>query len=464
MRPTWLTVPAARSSAGSEAVELAASAGLVLDGWQAAVLEGALGERDDGRWAARSVAVIVPRQNGKGALLEARELAGLFLFGERLLIHSAHEFKTAVEAFRRIVQLVESSDDLVRQVARVTRSHGDEGIELRNGSRLRFMARSKGAGRGFSADTVIVDEAYDFLDHELDAIMPTMSARPNPQLWFTSSAPLEDERSYVLRRFMRQGRQSDNPTLAYFEWCAGDDDDSEAEATWGRANPGYPHRITHEDVADELGLQDADGFRRERLGIVDLNERVTLGMIDVVAWEALRDSRSVAEDPVAFALDVSPDRRWSSFVVAGHRADGRTHVEIVDRRQHTGWVIERAVELHARWGVPLAISSGSPASSLIPELTERGVPIVEVSNAANARACGILLDLVNEGRIVHRGDLALRDAVANAYPRDYGDLWLWSRKRAAGQDISPLVAATIAIWVLNLPKPEEAPPVRLVTL
>ena len=101
---------------GREAAELAASAGLVFDGWEAEALEDglvsgrmAVGRRSKSVW-------IVPRQNGKGAVLEARELAGLFLFGERLILHSAHQFKTAQEAFRRILFLVQSSPDLERLV------------------------------------------------------------------------------------------------------------------------------------------------------------------------------------------------------------------------------------------------------------------------------------------------------------------------------------------------------------
>ena len=38
-------------------------------------------ERADGNWSAFEVGVNVPRQNGKGGIIEARELAGLFLLG-----------------------------------------------------------------------------------------------------------------------------------------------------------------------------------------------------------------------------------------------------------------------------------------------------------------------------------------------------------------------------------------------
>jgi hypothetical protein len=119
-RPRVSHVPAGVSSAGVEAVELAASAGLVLDEWQAFVLESSLRERrvgDELKWSAFEVGLIVSRQNGKGSILEARELAGLFLFGEQLILHSAHEFKTAQEAFRRVLSLVENTDDLRKRVA-----------------------------------------------------------------------------------------------------------------------------------------------------------------------------------------------------------------------------------------------------------------------------------------------------------------------------------------------------------
>ena len=76
-------------------------AGLELDPWQRYVLDVALRVRPDDRWAAFEVALIVARQNGKGAVLEARELAGLFLDlpDEKLILHSAHEFKTCSGAF-----------------------------------------------------------------------------------------------------------------------------------------------------------------------------------------------------------------------------------------------------------------------------------------------------------------------------------------------------------------------------
>jgi hypothetical protein len=122
--PTIRSVPPYSSSAGDEAIELAARAGLHLDPWQQTVLRDGLGEGRDGKWAAFEVAAILPRQNGKTAVFEARELAGLFLFGERLIIHTAHEYKTSHEAFRRISAMIRDTPDLAKRVKSIRVANG----------------------------------------------------------------------------------------------------------------------------------------------------------------------------------------------------------------------------------------------------------------------------------------------------------------------------------------------------
>jgi hypothetical protein len=116
--PRIESVPDYVSTSGHEAVELCAAFGVHLDPWQQHVLIGALGERPDGKWSAFEVATIVSRQNGKGEILLARQLAGLFLLGEHLIMHSAHEYKTAAEAFLRIRAVVENYDELRKRSRR----------------------------------------------------------------------------------------------------------------------------------------------------------------------------------------------------------------------------------------------------------------------------------------------------------------------------------------------------------
>src|SRR5688500_4385351 len=130
-------------AAAEEAIELADAYG-VCDGnplaeSQKITLRGALGERADGSWAASRVADFGPRQGtGKSDKIAARELAGLLLFGERLIIHTAHEFPTANESFLRMAAVFEAHDDLRKLVARVRYANGEQGIELLTGQRLKY--------------------------------------------------------------------------------------------------------------------------------------------------------------------------------------------------------------------------------------------------------------------------------------------------------------------------------------
>lgn len=464
VRPRVCSVPAAVSSAGREAVDLARMAGLDLDDWQQFVLEQALGEREDGRWAAFEVAVVVSRQNGKGAILEARELAGLFLLDEKLIIHSAHQFDTSLEAFRRLLALIEGTPDLVRRVKRVSRAHGEEGIELVTGQRIRFRTRTKGGGRGFSGDCLILDEAMIIPESSHGALMPTLSARPNPQVWYAGSAVDQNvhDHGIVLARIRERGLRGDDPALAYFEWSVdrrmdGDDlpytplrvapDVALDEEAWREANPALGIRISTEHVAREQRSMDPRTFAVERLGVGDWPAtEETPSVIDPKAWRALADGASQVLDPVAFAFDVSPDRDSASICAAGRRDDGLLHLEVVDRRRGTGWLVPRMAELVERHGPSAVLCDGiGPGASLVRELEQSGVSVRTLAMTEYVQACGAMFDLVDQARLRHLGTPELDAAVKSSAKRPLGDAWAWSRKNS-GADITPLVAATLALW------------------
>jgi hypothetical protein len=464
--PRIATVPPCVSSAGAEAVDLARMAGLHLDPWQQFVLQHALGERPDGKWAAFEVGLVVSRQNGKGSLLEARELAGLFLLDERLVIHSAHQFDTSLEAFQRLLHLVENTPDLSRRVKRVSKSHGEEGIQLTNGQRIRFRTRTKGGGRGFTCDCLILDEAMILPESTVGALLPTLSARPNPQVWYTGSAVDQDvhDQGMSLARVRKRGLSGTDPSLAYFEFspdvriehAADVADDFEA---WRQSNPALGFRISAEHIERERVAMDPKTFAVERLGIGDWPDpdEVSGQAINPQAWASCTDRASMAEDPVCFAFDVRPDRSGAAIAAAGRRPDGLAHVEVVEHHPGTGWVVGRLAEL-VEQHKPLAVicDAAGPAASLLAELDRRGV-VVTVANAKDhAQACGTLFDGVHQKSLRHGGTPELAAAIKGAVKRPLGDAWAWSRKSSA-VDISPLVACTLALWGIGT-QAQKAPP------
>ncbi|WP_329311699.1 terminase [Streptomyces sp. NBC_01262] len=469
-----------RSPAGQEAVDLAESSGLHLDRWQQLALHHSLAEDDAGRWESFEVCLNVPRQNGKGGYLEARQLAGVLLFGDELVIHTAHEFKTARESFRRLDRIIEGSRSLRRRVKRVIRSHGEEGFEFFSGARILFLARSGGSGRGFSGDLVIMDEAMKLGIEPIGALLPTMSARRNPQLVYGCSAGLggDSEHLATLRARALAGTEDPDASLSYLEWsidqhvkeCARDDDrrltctdhdDLDNVQSWGRANPAMGIRIRPSHIRREMGTM-GDLFDRERLGVGDYPAVVeeTWKLIPEEDWRALADPGSRPTGRIAFAADINPERTAGSIAVAARREDGRLHTEVIQRREGTGWMVPYLLERVDKWEpCALVIDGAGPAGALIAQLeavwekraTEGGGvrpahhEVVRPTGRDVAQAYGQWRDAVAEDQLRYLPHPALDAAVAGAKERSLGEAKALTRT-ASSVDISPLVATTLAAW------------------
>lgn len=447
-------------AAAEEAIELADAYGVArghpLDESQKFTLRTALGEREDHSWAAATVADFEPRQNGKNDTVAARELAGLRLFGERLQIHTAHEFPTANEAFLRIVAVFEAFDDLRKLVARVRYANGEQGIELLNGQRLKYRARTGGSGRGFAeADLVVYDEAQHLRPEHLAASGPTRLANPNPQAWYLGSGGFEH--SQIAWRMRKRALTGKAGRFAYVEHTAEvvtlvDDklvssrpDVLDREA-WAAANAAYGHRISDEALFSLYEEMGPDLFARECLCMWDPEPGEVGQVIPAVAWKACEDPKSGPRGRLAYSVDVSPDRAWASIAVAADSARGGMHIELVDRRAGVSWLPERMAEIQARWGGKVAIATGSPAWSLEEDLRAAKIDLLPVGGGEHAQACGDFYDAVVDRQLHHIGQGELDSAVAGADRKYYSaDAWLWAR-RTSLVDISPLVAVTLAHW------------------
>ncbi len=463
VRPAHLWVPEHASTSGPECTDLAALAGMILDAEQQLALDGLLAERQDGTWASFEAALICARQNLKTFVLRAIALHRLFLLQDRLTVWTAHEFATAMEAFRDLTEAVDGCADLSRKVKKVNNTNGEEAIELHSGARLIFRARSKRAGRGLSGNTVILDEAFALMPHHLGSLLPTLSAVPNSQVFYGSSAG--HLTSSTLRALRERGRKGNDPSLAYLEWCAPDggcgsetcehaldavDCALDNEANWLCANPALGRRISYTAIRAERRALPPQEFARERLGWWEDPGEGAADKIPPALWSAAADTTSLVVGIPSFAVDVTPDRARTSISVAGYRADGRVHVEVIRTGRGTGWVataLDGIVQRAA--GRTVVLDAAGPAGSLIGELEERGLDVTSVTAREHAQACGLLVDLVTQERLRHLDQPELNMALAGACTRDLGDgAWAWSR-RSSLVDISPLVAATLALHGLT---------------
>jgi hypothetical protein len=452
-----LTHPPYSSTSGQEAVEFCASVGLVLDPWQALCLEHGLAESPDDRrrWASFEVGLVVPRQNGKGELLMARELVGLFMLKERLVIHSAHEFKTAREGFLRIRDLIMNCDRLRKRVKSIPMGHGDEAVELLSGARLRFMARSKGSGRGFTGDCIVFDEAQILGDDAIRAMLPTLSAVRNPQLWYTGTAGIGQASSH-LASVRRRALAGGDAGLTYLEWSVEDEHDPADPEAWRVANPALGIRISPEYVERERAAMSTEGFAAERLGVGDWPSDESFSVIELADWEACASPSEERPAPVCFAADATPERTFGVIATAGRLSDGSLMVELVDHKPGVDWIGDRLVELVERHD-PLAVvvDRSGPAGTALGLLERSGVELTIPAAHDVAQAAEGFYDAVTQRQIVHQSDVRLGRAVAGAKQRPIGQAWGWDR-RGTSDDISPLVAASFALW--GFLKSESAEP------
>lgn len=458
-RPRVRSVPPYSTSAGYEAIDLARSAGLILDEWQQHVLVDALGETADGRYAAFEVGLVVPRQNGKGAILEARELFGLVLAGEEHILHSAHLFKTSRDAFRRILKLFQQTPDLDRLIKRISNTHGDEGIELTNGCRLSFVTRSKGGGRGLSGDVVILDEAYEVTGEQIAAILPTMISRPNPQVWYTSSPALDAVNGEALFALKERGEgEETDDSLAWFDWGQKRGVNLDDPDVWAAANPSLGIRITTDFLRKmrKAFRSNPEGFAREHLGIWP--ETAGTAHISPALWKELAAPDADRPVDVVFAIDVTPNRDHTSITMCGPNADGQMLIGVVDHGEGTDWVVQRCLDLREQWNpVAFAIDMAGPAGSLLVEIEKAGIRRPEdpekplrgelaVPTAREvAQAWGQFVDAARQKQLRHLDDDPLNVALVGAKTRTLGDGQAWAR-RTSDCDISPLVAATLGHW------------------
>jgi phage terminase large subunit-like protein len=442
--PRFLSLPLATDEDfGDRAVALADLAGLNLDPWQQLALRSMLRRDATGHFVAFESCLLVPRQCGKSVVLEAFDLAKLYLSPPgTLILHTAHLFPTAVESFRHLLGLVKNTPELWDEVEKVRNAHGEEGIELKNGSRLRFAARTvTGAGRGFSPDVVILDEAFKLPHEALSALMPALSAKPNPQIAYASSTGYPD--SEILWSLVERGRRGGDPTLAYLEWSAEPDCDLDDREAWAQANPALGFRLTERKIAAERASMRDDDFGRERLGL--WAEAGASGVFVPGSWESCTDPASQIVATPAFGVDVSVDRRTASLGVCGGREDSVLHLETVQNRSGTEWIVPELTRITAENGGFVVIDPASPAGSVIEDLKAAGVRVYTVTAREYAQACGWLYDAVKGAEIRHLGQAELDSSVHDARMRDLAGGFAWDRRKPLS-DITPLVAVTLACW------------------
>ncbi|BBY48373.1 terminase [Mycolicibacterium arabiense] len=446
--PTFETWPDGDEATGQDCVDLAAGYGVTLDHWQQGIVRAILRESGGG-WVCSQAGLVVGRQNGKGEILLALELFGLFELGEQIL-HTAHNVKASSDAFRRLWSVIQSDQDLVRRVRRHSQMIGAEYVELDTGARIAFSTRSASTGRSLAIDRLVIDEAEDLPAAEVAALQPTVFSRPRSQSLFFGTAPGPWHDSEVFVTLRKSAHNGLNPRLGWAEWSAEYGDDIDDRHVWVRVNPAVATgRVPIQAIVDDRAVLPPDTFRAERLSMW-----VPHGggdqVFDAVAWETLKDPASVPVTDVAIGVDAAPSRDTATVCVAGRRADGRLHVEWYVTQPGVTWM-PGWVAAHLGAKVRAVVVDERGALSELDWRAARVRPTL-VGHREVAIAAGIFSDAVTDGTMVHRGQVELTRAVLGAKQRPMlsSQAFGWDRK-APGSSV--LIAASLALWGVDCVRP-----------
>lgn len=462
------------TSAGSEVIDLMSDLGRPLDPWQAWVIERGLGqvrdpETGDLEVAADTCGCWVPRQNGKGDIIMALEVAWLFLFGIPLIGHSAHLYSTAHEAFIRIKTLVEENDAILGSaINRVWSGVGNQGIELTakyRRARLRFAAREGGQGLGFSFPKLILDEAQALTADLMQTLLPTQSAMPDAQAWFFGTPP-RNGKAWIYK--IKEAGENKAARTAWFDYGIDYIDPNTAEfrevvgseQTNRATNPSMgvrrPNRTgvrqrSAESELSKLGM--SVEFAQERNGMWLPRERSAGdNAIDPAKWGGLVSPRPAVPAEIAVALHINAKRSHGTITWAG-KIDGLWRIGIADHRPGVAWMMNRALELKDKYG-PVAFAVDARGEGVLNDLAEIGIkPPKDPERPVRgdlfvptmdqvATAFSILVDAANAGALLHHNEAPLNSAVA-VPSRPLGGGATFDHK--AGVEVGPSCAGALGM-------------------
>lgn len=427
--------------------------------------------------AAFETAVIAVRQTLKTGVMKQASIGWLFVTQEPVITWSAHEFTTARAALDDLAAIIDASP-MLRKRMPAGPHHGiftgknQERIVTRDGRMIKFKARTKTGSRGLTGDKIIMDEAFALVAAILGSLMPTLTAVPDPQILYGSSAGMSS--SDVLREIRNRGRKpGGSPGLAYIEHaarfrpcasedcqhvkpshplheagCALDDEDLwwEAAPLLGRSRPNGTG-LTLTKMRRFREAEPPEEFSRERMGWWD--DPGPADLFGAGKWEACAGRKPAGVRLSALALARSEDMAWSAIVGAGRFGD-RVVVRPLIHGPGSDWVPVKARELQKRFGPRLVVDPKGPAKKLLPELRKGGVALYEAAGSDVVDAFDEFHGRVVGGDLLHGTYPELESSINGAATKYVGDRKTWGRRQSTS-DISVLEAATLAAWWATRP-------------
>lgn len=444
--PSVRIAPEYLESDGFDATKLLRVGGLMLDPWQADVMDDWMGRGPSGRWASPTCGGSVPRQNGKSLLVQGRAETGMLMFNEQV-IYTAHLQKTATETFEEMRDFFESPK-LSKYVAEIKTAIGREQIILKTGARIKFLARTRNGGRGQHGDLLIFDEAQELDENQQASFLPAISASINPQTLYVGTPPDPTAVGTVFRSIRSKAIDGETNKTSWFEFSVDEIGDVADPKRWASTNPALGRRILRSTIEGEVEQMDPDTFARERLGWWSpvVEHKLEYVILEEV-WDACKSDEMKPEGKTAYGVKFSSDGSEVCLCGAVCPEDGPARISMIERKS-TGYGVKWLADwLNARYTKAscVVIDGRNGVDVLIDKIRDTWrykTSVIKPSVSDVIAAVGLLTNELNEQTVTwYSKQEALRESAVTSIKRPIGGGFGFG-----GDNSTPIEACSLALW------------------
>ena len=443
------------------AVKLLKAGGLLLDPWQADILDDWMAMTPGKKWICKTCGGSVPRQNGKTLIMQGRAEAGMMLYGERVL-YTSHLQKTSTETFEEMASFFDSQA-LKKYVKDIKTALGREQIILTNGGRIKFLARTRNGGRGQHGDLLIFDEAQELDENSQASFIPAISASLNPQTIYMGTPPDPTVTGTVFRGIRDKAIKGETTTTAWFEFSVNEIGDVADKRRWFECNPALGRRIQISTIEGEFEQMPADTFARERLGwwtpvvVHKLDYAIPADL-----WDACVSEDEKPEGKTAYGVKFSADGGEVVLCGAVIPKEGEARVELIDRKPTgygTQWLADWLNQRYEKASC-VVIDGKNGVDVLIDKISNtwkyKG-SVIKPRATDMIAAVSLLMDALNESTVTwYREQEMLRNSAITSTKRPISGGWGFG-----GDDCTPIEACALALWGAKISKRDPTKRMRI---
>ena len=444
--PSVRVAPEYLESDGLDAEKVLRAGGIILDPWQRDIIDDWLGRDRSGRWAAPTCGGSVPRQNGKSLIVQGRANAGMIMYNEQV-IYTAHLQKTATETFEEMREYFEHPA-LKKYVAEIKTAIGREQIILKNGARVKFLARTRNGGRGQHGDLLIFDEAQELDEDQQASFLPAISASMNPQTIYVGTPPDPGATGTVFRNIREKAVKGESRKVCWCEYSVSEIGDVADRRRWAETNPALGRRILEETIEGEVEQMAPDTFARERLGwwTPVVEHKLDMAIPEAV-WDECASDELKPEGKTAYGVKFSLDGATVSLCGAVIPKEGPARISLIEVKP-TGYGIQWLADwLNERYKVAscVVIDGKNGVDVLVDRISGtwryKGSVIRPTAKDMIAAVSLILNELSEKTVTWYRPQTAFRESAVTSIKRSIGQGWGFG-----GDNSGPIEAAALALW------------------